>query len=261
MINFLKGIVIGIANIIPGVSGGTMAVILGIYENLIQAISNFFTDKKNRKKYLILIIQVGLGAVLGVFILAKAMEFLLTNYPQNTFFFFIGLIIGGIPIIYKAHSNMKPSIVKIIVFLFFFSLIFLISNLSAVNIDQSTNSIFYLYLLISGFFAAGAMIVPGISGSFLLLVLGTYNTIIQAISSFNFLILGTVALGAILGILIFTKIINILLKKCPSHTYYGILGLIFGSILIIWPGLSLNLSGALSILFCVLGIFIINKFH
>jgi putative membrane protein len=263
--NILIGSVIGIANIIPGVSGGTMAVVLGIYKKLIHSISNFFTDKVNRKKYFFFLIQIGGGAIISIKLFAQVMEFLLKNHPQPTFLFFIGLIIGSVPAIYKSSSKMSISINKCLFFLVSFLFVIFLSQLQSGSFQAASTSnlslIQYFILFISGFLAAGAMVVPGISGSFILLLLGSYEPIIQAISSLNFIVLLTVSAGALPGILIITKGIDICFSKYPGQSTYAILGLILGSIFSLWPGITFNIIGIISGFAFIIGLLLAKKLN
>jgi putative membrane protein len=168
----LKGGIIGIANIIPGVSGGTMAVVLGIYEKLIEAIGNILIDKKKRKEYFIFLIKVFFGAGIAIIIFSWVMDYLLTHYEQYTYLFFIGLILGSIPSIYKTHPNMQLSLPAALTFLAGIALILIIfifapvqDETKVVSTTISLDSYQAFMLIISGFFSGGSMIMPGISGS------------------------------------------------------------------------------------------------
>jgi len=252
--NIFNGAIIGIANIIPGVSGGTLAVVLGIYDQLIESIGNFLTNKEKRKEYALFLIPIGIGTIAAIGAFSKVIDFLLTNHPQPTFFFFIGLVLGSIPFIYKAHSEMSPSITKIIVFIIALSAMAVLATLNSSDLKDSVHITQNLgFLLLSGIIAAGTMVIPGISGSLILLIMGSYHTIIRAISDANLTIIAVVGVGAILGILIFTKIINLFLTKWPALTYYAILGLIIGSLFKLWPGLTYDVTGGISLVMLVLG--------
>ncbi|MFX0139618.1 MAG: DUF368 domain-containing protein [Candidatus Hodarchaeota archaeon] len=240
----LKGGAIGVANIIPGVSGGTIAVVLGLYEYLIEAISNFATNKEKRKEYVIFLVKIAIGAIVVVFVLAKLMTFLLQNYRIYTYLAFIGLIAGSIPSIYKSHDEMKLSPMAIIAFLIgagiilFFEFAFPHTEKKEgveVVFNLSLNS--GLFLVIAGFFAGGSMIVPGISGSFIMLLLGQYYIVTSCLAALNLPPLGMVGIGVVIGVISFAKIINILLKKFPKETFYFILGLVIASLYSWYPGM------------------------
>jgi putative membrane protein len=293
MRTIFNGIAIGIANIIPGVSGGTLAVILGVYDRLIEAISEFLSNKEKRKSNLLFLFKIGIGVSVGIFAFAKLISFCLETFPKPTAFFFMGLIIGGIPVIYKSHTNMKPSIKKIVFFIIALFIILILSLFTAskgvpISPGEVTAGL-AIFMFVSGFIAAGTMVVPGISGSFMLLLLGSYSTIIGAVSSLednifalkgllvnkeglaawlgsnqpllsslktDFLILGMVFLGAVVGIIVFTRVIHICLKTKPVYTYYVILGLIVGSLFKIFPGISFDVTGLISLVSLATGILI-----
>lgn len=240
---FLKGILIGIANIIPGVSGGTMAVSMGVYDKIIMAITGI---RKNFKKSIITLLPYGIGAVAGIVILSYVVEYALGNYPMQTSGLFIGLIIGGIPIIVNKVKGVKVKLRNSIIFLLFFLLVigmvfFNGSEGSATDITVNLINIVQLFFI--GIIASATMIIPGVSGSMVMMVLGFYGIIISNISNFitavtafdvpalihGVGVLFPFGLGILIGIGVIAKIIEQLFKKVPVPTYYAILGLIFGS--------------------------------
>ena len=245
----LKGFVIGIANIIPGVSGGTLAITLGIYEDLIKAISHFFSNIKENLK---LLIPIFIGMVLSLAILSNVIGYSLEHYPIPTTLFFVGLILGGLPLLVKHIKGKEKSISNWIVFLITFLIVAVFAFLKSGNamVDLSNLSIGgYLLLFIVGVVAAATMVIPGISGSFVLMLLGYYEPIINIIREFtkfknftsNFIILAVFGIGVLLGIIVIAKIIEYLLEKQPIKTYYGIIGFVLASIIsIIMPLLELN---------------------
>lgn len=234
----IKGFILGIANVIPGVSGGTLAITMGIYERLIDCISHFF---KNIKKNLTFIIPIGIGAVLAVLIMSKLVTASLENFPFATTLFFIGLIVGGVPMIAGNVKKEKINPINIIVFLLTFGLIMFMTfgpngsnniNLSNVNIGMM------LILLLVGVVAAATMVIPGVSGSFVLMLLGFYEPIIGTISNLtnfselgnNLLILCPFGIGVLIGFVLVAKLIEFLLARFRITTYYGILGFVISSI-------------------------------
>lgn len=245
----LKGFVIGIANIIPGVSGGTLAITLGIYENLIKAISHFFSNIKENLK---LLIPIFIGMVLSLAILSNVIGYSLEHYPIPTTLFFVGLILGGLPLLVKHIKGKEKSISNWIVFLITFLIVAVFAFLKSGNamVDLSNLSIGgYLLLFIVGVVAAATMVIPGISGSFVLMLLGYYEPIINIIREFtkfknftsNFIILAVFGIGVLLGIIVIAKIIEYLLEKQPIKTYYGIIGFVLSSMIsIIMPLLELE---------------------
>lgn len=241
LILLLKGFIIGIAFIIPGVSGGTLAIYLGVYQGILDSIDNLF---KQFKKLVLYLLPILIGVALSVVLLAKLVSILLDWNSFIVLFFFIGLILGGIKFVYKRAEITKLDPSLIISFLVSFGLLILIIILDKTSsnpgIDYFSFS-FWTYLLI---FALGAiasitMIVPGISGSAVLLVLGFYTAIVSNVVGnifdfgsigYNLQVVIPFGLGAIVGILVFSKVINFSLKKYPKQTYFAILGFILASV-------------------------------
>ena len=253
----IKGFFMGIANIIPGVSGGTLAITMGIYEELIEAISHFFTKLKKNINFLIPII---IGALLSIVIGSKVIGFSLEEYPLPTILFFTGLILGGLPMLYrKIKGNFKPLniIIFILTFAIIIGLMFLKSGTSVTF--NNMNMLGYIMLFIVGMVAAATMIIPGISGSFMLMVMGYYKPIINTINDLtafnnigtNIAILMPFGIGVLVGIVLIAKLIEFLFKKFEVPTYFGIIGFVLASIIGIFTSTE-NLS--FSILPFIIGI-------
>jgi putative membrane protein len=252
---FTKGMVIGAANIIPGVSGGTLALVLGIYDKLIEAISNILIRPGKRKEYAVFLATVFAGAGSAVVLLANLMTYLLANHYQVTVFAFMGLIAGGIPAIWRAHPDMKTNGPRAAAFLIGAALVIIPTFMdseahkTAMANDRGVPEFgpaVYITLLVAGFLAGGGMIVPGISGSFILVLMGQYGIIMSAIKGFVVAPLFFIGAGAATGILVFSKLIDTALKKMPAGTYYFILGLVMASLWIILPGTPTNATTALA---------------
>lgn len=259
---FAIGIILGVANVIPGVSGGTMAVVFGIYNRLIDLIS------LNLKKIIAnwkFILPLGIGMVTGILLFSKIITYLFNNFPIQTNWFFIGIILGSIPMIFTHWLNAKKqtplpeqteqlhqeeqatqtkqskkipvsSIICCVISLavMIFMTLNKIEKPQAAEITGfSWNSAIIMFFGLA--IAAIAMIIPGISGSFIMLALGIYSTVIGAIDSFNIYLLIPGALGAIAGLLCGAKLVRILMSKIPSQTYGIIFGLILGSVFVIFP--------------------------
>ncbi len=245
---FLSGIIIGMANVIPGVSGATLAISLGVYENLLEAITNFH---KNIKKNLLFLLVLGLGALTGIFFLAKGIVFSFEKYQLFTVCFFIGLILGGIPFIFQ-KTNKKFNFTNLFIFIVSFAIIFIIGLINVENetISQDLTIVEYLKITIAGFIGSGSMIIPGISGAFILVVMGYYNFIIEKINDItnpalfkeSIIVLLFFGIGVLLGIYLIAKIIKYLITKYQNITYVIILGIIFASIIVLLiPLLKLNI--------------------
>lgn len=267
-IDFLKGAVVGIANIIPGVSGGTMAVITGIYQKLIYIIGNILSHLKSwtkLKEDLKFIIPIGLGAIIGIVAFSKVLKWLLDNYEMPTLYCFLGLIIGSLPLIFKS-ANKKGFNIKYVIPFIVTTVLMILLNILAMNISEGNTLTEFgrtttdiLKLLGYGFVAAGTMIVPGISGSMVLMIMGVYEAILTAVSNLDIIVLIPFIIGVGIGIIIVSKIIDILMNKFYGYTYYAILGFIIGSIIFIFPGFTFNLTGFVSIITFIIG-FLISFF-
>ena len=241
MLNYIKkiiaGIAVGIANVIPGVSGGTIAVVFGVYSDLIGAASlDIKTIKANFKIYLCLFGGMGLGALL----FARLFKLVYERFPIQTNFFFVGLIVGSIFIIFDLvrEKEKESSFTKAFKILWFFIGLSIMLALyffkgaaasSTAAIETLTLGNFILLFLI-GFAGAAAMVIPGISGSFILLILGAYYTVIKAITDLNIPVLIPIGLGVLAGFILSARLIGFLMEKFPKITYAFILGLVAGSI-------------------------------
>lgn len=241
IITILKGFVLGIANIIPGVSGGTLAITLGIYEKLIDIISNFRKKIKDNIKFILLLI---IGVAIGLVLFSNIISICLDKFPFITIMFFIGIILGGTPILFKKVKN-SINIYNIFIFLITFSIIMIMTFISGGERIVSLNSlnlIKIIGLFFAGFFAAASMLLPGISGSFVLMLIGYYKPIVNSIKDLthfnnilhNIIILGFAGIGIICGLILSAKLINWLLKKYEIPTYFGIIGFVSASIISIF---------------------------
>lgn len=242
----IKGIFIGIANIIPGVSGGTMAVSMGIYDKIIYSVTHLF---KEPKKSIQTLLPYAIGMAAGLIGLSFIIEFLFENHPIPTNFFFIGLILGGLPAILDRIKIKKVDIPHALSFIALFALIVGMQLLNGTNNEVTIiiGLVEIIKLFLIGIIASATMVIPGVSGSMMLMILGYYqpilttiNTFIKSFISFNIsscinssFILVPFGLGVVFGIFVIAKIIEILLSKYESLTFCGILGLIVGSPIVI----------------------------
>lgn len=256
--NYIKGILIGAGAIIPGISSGVLCVIFGIYEKLLNSILNFFKDWKQNIKFLT---PFAFGGLTGIIIFSNIILFLFETYPEITSFTFIGLILGCIPSIFKiCNSKEKFKLHYIMFFIISFIiallLIFLENALSNnIGIYYGDNYSFE-FLLLAGFFMSIGVVVPGISSTVVLMLLGVYETYLYAVSIINMRILFPMGIGLLIGGFLCMKLIRFLLNKYHSQTYYSILGFVLGSIFILLPNIGFNTTGILSIAFCILGFLI-----
>jgi len=236
IILLLKGVAIGVAMLIPGVSGGTMAIILGVYDELIHSVSSFFKDIKKNFVYLI---NIAIGGIIGVLAFSKLVEYALDNFRHPTMYFFIGIVIGGIPVLYQKVDNSKEQVKNWLYFGFGFIIVLVMSiyNGTIVNLANSTGVLQFIFLFIAGIVISIALILPGISTSFMLLVLGMYDITIKAINNLYISYLAPIAIGLVFGTFATAKILENAMKRKPSQTYMLILGFVAGSIIPVFPGL------------------------
>ncbi|MBQ8080290.1 MAG: DUF368 domain-containing protein [Clostridia bacterium] len=240
VLDILRGVVIGISNIIPGVSGGTMAVSMGIYDRVIYAVNHIVKQfKKSFKDLLPIIIGVLIGlfafaALIGSLLGTDAAEIPLTRLPTN--FAFIGLILGGLPAIYKRVDMKKAGALGVVLFVLFFALVVVLPMLTAPEARTVDHSFGTMLLMIPlGAIASATMVIPGVSGSMVLMLLGYYNSVINAMNELRhgdfsaLAILLPYVIGLLLGIVFIARLMNLLLKKYPADTFSAIFGLVIGS--------------------------------
>ena len=241
--NILKGMLIGIANIIPGVSGGTMAVSMGIYDKLISCISHPFKDFKNNVLFLI---PIALGMGLAIVASAFGIDYLFETFPLQTNLLFIGLILGSLPAIYDKVKGVTMRMGHILSAIIFFSVVVGMAMLNGANgnyVDLETTVISLLKLFLIGVLASAPMVIPGVSGSMMLLLLGYYNPILDTIKEFfkamialNFetlfatmLLLVPFGIGVLVGMVVIAKIIEYVFAYFQDYAYWAIIGLLCAS--------------------------------
>ena len=234
----LKGFLIGITETMPGVSGGTMALILGIYKQLISTISDFdlqameYLVKLEKNKFLqkinfSFILPLVLGMVLGVYLFSFVILFLLENYPHILKACFSGLMLGSL--VFGAIKPKSGDNNFFAGFLLSLAIIFLYGT-SSIELNNPS----YLYIFFTGFIAVCALILPGISGSFILLLLGTYALIIKAVNDLNMLILSTFILGCVVGLVTFVRVVRSMYEKNENALIGFFSGLVLLSIPLLW---------------------------
>lgn len=286
---FIKSIFIGMGAIAPGLSGGALAMIFGLYERLISAVSHIFT--KWRENFLFLV-TVGAGAVFGVVAFAGIQRYLLANYMTPTMFVFAGLVVGTIPSLLRSalkkrevepHESRKNITISAILFGIGLGLGLLLSVLDGkdVNVVEAAvdlNLKNALYLFLAGIVLAGSLVIPGISGTVLLMLIGAYGLFLNAIADIknvlfifesqsmfesvvrNLLLLIPIGLGVGVGAILYSKLMEYLLKRFYSFTYFTIIGFVIGSLFELLPeGFSLNREGVLSIILCLIAI--LTSYH
>ena len=238
--NIIKGMAMGAANVIPGVSGGTIALITGVFERLINAIKSFNLTAVNlllKGKFKELfkhidfwfLVSLFVGIGVAVISLAQLFKYLFVAYPEYIWAFFFGLVLASIYFVGKTVT--KWNISSIITFIIGSAIAISISVLTPASENSS-----FIYLFICGIVAICSMIIPGLSGSFVLILLGNYQLVmINAVSELNLKVLLPVAAGAGIGLIGFSHFLSWLLKKYHNQTIAMLTGFIMGSLGILWP--------------------------
>ena len=237
----LKGLIIGGTMLVPGVSGGSMAMILGIYDRLISSVSSFM---KNKKENLIFLVVFSMGGILGVLLFANPLLQLIERYPMPMLYFFIGAVAGGIPLIVRQSGAKKLTwriAGYVILGLVAVSALGLLPQ-DLFNAENSSGTVGFLLLLIAGFVTAAALVLPGISVSYLLLLLGLYDRTMSAISTLHLPFLLLLGIGLVLGIVLITRALERAMAAHPHPSYFIILGFLLGSVAEIFPGIPQGLS-------------------
>ena len=241
--SILKGIVIGIANIVPGVSGGTMMVSMGIYDKLIHCITHLFSEFKKSVKFLF---PIAVGMLIAIVGSSFALKELFARVPIQTNLLFVGLILGGLPAIWKNVKGKSVKIGHIIAALVFFTLVAGLAAMgetegAAANLSFSVTNVLILFVV--GVITSATMVIPGVSGSMVLMLMGFYEPILVTITDFvkalvhldmNGILAGCGVLipfgiGVVAGIFGIAKLVEIVFEKFPLYAYWAIIGLIVAS--------------------------------
>jgi putative membrane protein len=264
----LIGIVIGGGMILPGVSGGVLAVIFGIYEQLLDSVSHFFNNVKKNIRFLTPLL---IGLIIGVLIFGKILFFVFDKYPMESKFTFIGLILGGLPILFKETERKgdKKVHLPVLILSFLIAITLFVLGKGTFDFDFSSNinegflSIFLLFL--TGVIFIAGKIIPGISSSFLLMLIGMYQYLLNilndplALTNEQYLQLVPIVLGMVIGGIFLINIIQLVIKKHFSITYSVIIGFVIGSIAAIYPGFSFDVHGFVGVLLLLVSFLIVYK--
>ena len=266
ILTFLKGLLFGASNLIPGMSGGTMLVITNIYDKLLDSIANIFKKFKN---VIIFLLIFGIGALIGILGGAKLINITLKYAPLPTATFFAGIIIGSIPFLAKPviHKiNLKYCFAFLLGVIAVISLMlvgFFLKGNTTTSIENITLDFKdYLLLFISGFIGCALMLIPGVSGVLMLVVFNYYGTFMQALDNIThfsmnnyhnvILIILPVGFGILCGIIPASKLLSFIFKKFPIGSYFSILGFVIASIAVIFFNVNYNQEGAINTLQIVL---------
>lgn len=230
MINFIKGIIVGIYNIIPGLSGSAMLVAFNLYEKCLKAISNFFKDPKQS---FIFLFPIASGIIIGTYLFSNVIVFLLNNHPLTTYTIFTVLILTTIPHLFKESIKYGFKVKYLIPFFitFLIGILFVFLDIKNLNYTTDYNFLSILKYLFIGMILSISTVIPGISSTVLLSILNLYGIYIYSISTLNLFILIPILIGFIITTFLISKLINFLLKKYYSYTYFAILGFCISSTL------------------------------
>jgi putative membrane protein len=261
LLGFIYGIVYGAAHLVPGgLSGGTFLVIFGCYETVCEA---FALNRKEIKKHFLFLLFFVIGTVGGLIGFVRVITFLFDSYEIQTKLFFMGLILGGMPLISKIATKkekFKPlCILPFMIGLVLVVSLFLIEKLGFVGTTaaQGYDLVFFIKIAVCGFFAAIAMVMPGISGAFVLVVLGVYGIFIEALTNFDIAIIVPAAIGILIGIVVGAKLVLAVIKKHTLFAYCAIMGMVVGSVAPLVPaGVGLNISTLAGFILLAAGAFI-----
>ncbi len=233
--DMINGLVIGVSMLIPGVSGGTVALICGIYYKLIAAVDTFFENPKENFKFLI---SVAIGGVIGILAFSKLILFVYDTYKTPMVYLFMGAVLGSIPLLCRSAGvkklNLKTVLYPILGLAFVLLLECIPKDLFVINADGLVE---YLVLFLIGIVLATALVLPGISFSYMLLILGLYEQTLMAIETVNIIFLFSMGMGVLIGIFLTAKVIRIILRKYPKQTYLVIIGFVIASLKDVFPGL------------------------
>ena len=248
VVNFFKGIVLGLANIIPGVSGGTMAVSMNCYDEYVETLG-----LRKLKQNLFFLITAGIGMLLSIWFFSKVASGVIETYALASALTFVGLILGSLPLIFR-HAKSETKSFKLMHFLGFAAGIGVMIAMAFLNGDKSTNEVVtemtptvFLWLVSMMTLSAFAMLIPGVSGSLLMISLGAYGTITGAISRFDWIFILAIVIGAAAGLLLGSRLISYLLERFGGMTYSVIMGLVLGSVIPIVKPLTFTLGTELYI--------------
>lgn len=255
----IKGAMLGIGNVIPGVSGGALAISLGLYETIVNSLGNFFKDIRKNFKLLLPII---LGTIIGILSAGQLITFLLGQYKTQTILFFVGVIFGGVSIIMrKSRKEVTKSNLLLCLLIFVAVTLFNFLDFNAVSVSLDNLGYFdYIKIFFLGLLASTSMLIPGISSSIILMLAGFYRPIIEALKLLftkeaflnSFIILAIFAIGVLLGLFLIAKVVSLLLKKYEFKAYWGILGFVLASIVLLFLQIDTFTVNFTNIFTCIL---------
>ena len=254
-LNIIKGIFIGAGAIVPGVSSGVLCVIFGIYEKLLDTVLNFFKDIKQNIKFLF---PIALGVGIGVLLFSNILNYLLYEFPIQTKSIFIGLIIGTIPSLIREvneKETFKPQNVIYLLIALAIGIITVVLE-NRMHIITNLDNMSIMYLVMCGVIMSVGIVVPGVSSTIILMLLGVYSVYLQSVANLYLPVLIPLGIGLILGSIIVMKLTKKLLEKYYAQTFYSIIGFTIGSIFVLLPQGMTLLETILCVLCIILGVYI-----
>lgn len=254
-LNIVKGIFIGAGAIVPGVSSGVLCVIFGIYEKLLDAVLNFFKNIKHNLKFLF---PIGLGVGIGVLLFSNILNYLLYEFPIQTKSIFIGLIVGTIPSLIKEvneKETFKPQYVLYLLITLAIGIITVVLE-NRMHITNNIDGISIMYLVMCGAIMSVGIVVPGVSSTIILMLLGVYSVYLQSVANLYLPVLIPLGIGLILGSIIVMKLTKKLLEKFYAQTFYSIIGFTIGSVFVLLPQGMTLIEVILCVLCIILGVYI-----
>lgn len=239
---FMKGVAMGAGAIAPGVSGGALAVIFGLYDRLANFIANL---NRNFRENIMFFMPVGIGGVAGILVFSRIVEYLFKYHEVEVRYAFMGLMLGTLPSVVRQANRRGFKVKYLFLMAVSLALTLMLTNMenNAVNIISDVQAT-PIYLIVYGAIVGFGTIIPGISASIILMYIGAYETVIGAISNLNIYMIFYLGIGFALSILLFAKLISMLFDKAYGYTYYTILGLVIGSIFSIFPGFAVTFDYA-----------------
>jgi len=262
----LKGMAYGITHVIPGLGGSLVLILLGIYERFVDAAGNLLVKRDKWKEYLGFLVPLAIGMVIGMVGLAKLIDFLMVDYAVPTQFFFMGLVIGTLRSVILMCKGLKPTAGRVIALIIALGVVFVVRFFNPSTAENGNGADLsgvggLLYNLLASFLGGVASVTPGLDGSYMLMLMRTYNPVISAVGgvmdalrafdlgAIQWGILITLGVGAVGGILIFSKVMDTIIRRARGVAYYAILGLVAGSLYGLWPT---PIPADTSVLACVL---------
>lgn len=243
---FLKGLALGAAAIAPGVSGGALALIFGLYDRITYFIAHF---TRNFKENILYFMPVGIGGAAGVLAFSRIIEYLFHYHEIEVKYAFIGLMLGTMPLVVRQANKKGYKQTYLIPFIITLTITLLGAYLerNAVNVIMGAGTSPF-HLIIYGIIIGFGTIIPGVSSSIILMYTGAYEIVIGAVSNIQIPLLFYMGIGFVLSVLLFARIISMLFEKAYGITYYAILGLVAGSVISIFPGFHMNLDYLLNLI-------------